>query len=100
MDLMFRVRARRMIVRDNLAYLLSENKLACFAQPEFFTKRTLRDKVPAKWEVPCNADSSMLLAADVLVTGGEDQIAAHRADDGTAFWSNTIFGTAHGHGRE
>ncbi len=48
------------------------------------------------WTVECEYPHSMIMAGDVLFLGGEDKIAAFKADSGRAVWAAPVDGKAFG----
>jgi len=48
------------------------------------------------WTVACEYPHSMIMAGDVLFLGGEDKIAAFKADSGKAIWAAPVDGKAFG----
>jgi len=48
------------------------------------------------WTVACEYPHSMIIAGDVLFLGGEDKIAAFKADSGKAIWAAPVDGKAFG----
>ncbi|HUU17691.1 MAG TPA: PQQ-binding-like beta-propeller repeat protein [Sedimentisphaerales bacterium] len=48
------------------------------------------------WTVKCEYPHSMIMAGDVLFLGGEDKIAAFKADSGRAIWAAPVDGKAFG----
>ena len=49
-----------------------------------------------RWRADCPLALSMVLAGDLLIVGGDDQVAAHRASDGRRVWRAEVNGRAHG----
>ena len=48
------------------------------------------------WTVECKYPYSMIMAGGVLFAGGENEIAAFRAEDGEVIWSDSVDGNAYG----
>ncbi len=48
------------------------------------------------WTVECEYPHSMIMAGDVLFLGGEDKIAAFKADSGRGIWAAPVDGKAFG----
>jgi len=48
------------------------------------------------WTVECEYPHSMIMAGDVLFLGGENKIAAFKADSGKAIWDASVGGKAFG----
>jgi outer membrane protein assembly factor BamB len=48
------------------------------------------------WRVPCAYPYALILAGDVLIAGGDDEVAAFRASDGRPFWKAPVSGRAYG----
>jgi len=48
------------------------------------------------WTVECEYPHSMIMAGDVLFLGGENEIAAFKADSGKAIWNASVGGKAFG----
>ena len=85
--------AKRIIVKNETAYLLKRRKLVCYDRSTLFTKNR---KPPLKWEIDCPPGSSMIMAGDVIVIGGADRVAAHSTNAGEVVWDSAISGTAEG----
>ena len=49
-----------------------------------------------RWDVACPCDQSLILAADVLVAGGDGQVAAFAANSGRSLWTGRVQGMAKG----
>ena len=48
------------------------------------------------WQVPCRYPYSLILAANVLIAGGENEVAAFDSDSGTLIWTAKAEGKVHG----
>jgi len=48
------------------------------------------------WTVECQYPHSMIMAGDVLYLGGDNKIAAYKAQDGSIIWTATVEGKAFG----
>jgi len=48
------------------------------------------------WTVECEYPHSMIMAGDVLFLGGENKIAAYKAEDGKVIWNASVVGKAFG----
>jgi len=48
------------------------------------------------WRAPCGQPLSLILAGDVLVVGGEGEVAAYGVDHGRPIWSAGVDGRAYG----
>ena len=49
-----------------------------------------------KWRAPCGHPYSIVLAGDLVIAGGDDEVAAYDAIDGSLAWSEAVDGEAHG----
>jgi len=49
-----------------------------------------------RWKVPCRCHESLILAGDVLVAGGQNEVVAIQAESGKTLWTATVHGTAKG----
>ena len=49
-----------------------------------------------KWKAPCRHPYAILLAGDMVLAGGDDEVAAYDAEDGHLVWSAPVNGAAHG----
>ena len=55
------------------------------------------------WRVPCKQPYALILAGDILFSGGNNEVVAYAASDGKRVWSAPVNGDAMGiavaHGR-
>jgi len=49
-----------------------------------------------KWQVACSCPYALIMAGDILFAGGENQVVAYAADDGSQRWVGTVSGKAYG----
>ena len=49
-----------------------------------------------KWRAPCSHPYSIVLAGDLVIAGGDDEVAAYDAADGSLAWRAPVTGAAHG----
>ena len=49
-----------------------------------------------RWDVACPCDQSLILAGDVLMAGGDGQVAAFAANSGRSLWTGRVQGMAKG----
>ncbi|MEE3001232.1 MAG: PQQ-binding-like beta-propeller repeat protein [Planctomycetota bacterium] len=49
-----------------------------------------------KWRAPCSHPYAIVLAGDLVIAGGDDEVAAYDAVDGSLAWSAPLSGAAHG----
>ena len=75
-----------MVVSGGLAYILTDDKLSA-------VDRSTKEAV---WEVDNKYPYALMMAADTLFVGGEDEVAAIRAADGALLWKHAVAGKAHG----
>jgi outer membrane protein assembly factor BamB len=78
--------ASAIIVRGDIAYLLTDHALAASHRK---TRREL-------WNLPLPGRHSLILAGDTLFAGGTDEVTAVRASDGARVWSAAVPGRAYG----
>ncbi|MEE8452884.1 MAG: PQQ-binding-like beta-propeller repeat protein [Thermoguttaceae bacterium] len=78
--------ATAMVVDNGTAYLLSDDRLAALDR---------QTKKP-RWEKACEYPYALILAADTLLVGGRDVVAAMAADDGKLLWQHEVAGRAYG----
>ena len=48
------------------------------------------------WKLPCQCEDSLILAGDVLLAGGVDEVVAVQAASGKVLWTGKLEGTAKG----
>ncbi len=48
------------------------------------------------WTVKCSYPHGLILAGDILFTGGDDSVAAFSTKDGKRLWDAPVKGKAHG----
>jgi hypothetical protein len=76
--------ARRLIVSGNTAYILTITSLMA----------ARRSNGSTQWSVPCDYPHALILAGDVLFTGGTNKVAAYNKATGEQLWSRTVKGRA------
>jgi len=74
------------VVTDKTSYLLSDTKLKALDRS---TRRVI-------WSQSVSYPYSLILAGDTLFAGGESEVAAFRASDGTKVWSADVEGKVYG----
>ena len=74
------------VVRGSTAYLLDDRRLAAFDRRngEFL------------WVTPCDCPHELILAGETLFAGGDGQVLAFAADDGSLLWRGEVEGRAIG----
>lgn len=75
-----------LVVSDSTSYLLRDGTLVAMDRA---TRRPV-------WTRECDYSHSLMLAGDVLIAGGDDEIAAFRAADGEAIATRPVVGKVHG----
>jgi outer membrane protein assembly factor BamB len=76
--------ARRLVVSGNTAYILTRASLLAVR----------RSNGGAQWSVPCDYPHALILAGDVLFTGGTNKVAAFSTRNGDQLWSRAVNGRA------
>ena len=75
-----------MVVTDTHACVLKDTELQAIDRA---SKEVL-------WTVPCDCPYSLILAGDMLLAGGANQVVAFRMSDGAKVWSVSVSGRAYG----
>ena len=79
-------RGNRLVVSGNTAYILHDDMLIAI-------DRSTRQ---SRWNIDCRYPHSLILAGGLLFAGGNGEVAAFRASDGTKVWDHSVDGKAHG----
>jgi outer membrane protein assembly factor BamB len=74
------------VVSGDFAYLLTKRSLSAYNRK---TKKTL-------WNATNDNSLSLILAGDVLFTGGVDKVVAFDSKDGKQIWETEVLGKAYG----
>ncbi len=104
----------RVIVRGPIAYILDSDRLCALDRSHYIELTRLQQKkkkTPAeekqiaelggdrrqwlKWEVACTTPFELILAGDVLVAGGDGQVAAYDLAEGKQHWTAPVAGKAY-----
>jgi outer membrane protein assembly factor BamB len=64
------------------------------SRERFKAEQLLRNRW--KWKDPAAPPYRLVLAGDTVFAGGDDQVAAYRADNGDLLWTGKIAGRAYG----
>jgi len=76
---------RKMVVADDAAYLAGKSQLMAIG----------RGKKPAtRWKIDCPCHDELILAGDLLLAGGRDQVIAVDALTGKQLWTAKVDGAA------
>ncbi len=75
-----------LVVQSNTAYLLTDSALLAL-------NRTSRKEI---WQQPSDCPDALIMAGDVLYTGGTDKVTAFNAADGKPLWRSAVAGRAYG----
>jgi outer membrane protein assembly factor BamB len=100
---MLRVQGHSVIVQESVLYLLGKGKLSAFDRAAFLSESKTRKEPPPLWSAAAGPATVLLLAGDMVFTGGRGGIAAFGAKDGKPLWKETVDGRVEGlaasHGR-
>lgn len=79
-------RGNLMIVSGNIAYIQKDSSLYALDR---VTRRTL-------WSVACEYRCGLIMAGDLLLLGGNDEVAAFDSSNGNLVWAGEVDGRAYG----
>ena len=54
------------------------------------------DKEAVYWRAPCTAEAALVIAGDLVLAGGEGQVAAFQTETGQEVWTTSVDGQARG----
>lgn len=82
----------RMIVTASRYFLQSRTELSAVARP---APKATQGR-PHTWKQPCRHPYALILAGELLLAGGDSEVAAYSAQTGKVVWRSPVKGRAYG----